>query len=239
VVLTGDRVMRQALPAGAPVDERPARPPDTGILTEITRRLAKLAPPETIPIALEQPSGLLVDSLIAAGLPVVPIHPNVVKACRPRYRAAPGKSDSANRLSFDEKLRYLRQKPPDQVEVLLLGSSTTLHGIDGAILREQLRLGVDVLNLGVQDLRVNQIGFLADVFLAQYPGVAHVIMISTTLDDKACDSVKTRFFAPEDVLGYLNGGSGSSPAAPMRGAGLTPRYASPAPLAPVAAGHRS
>jgi hypothetical protein len=123
--------------------------------------------------------------------------------------------------------------------LLLLGSSTTLHGIDGAILREQLRLGVDVLNLGVQDLRVNQIGFLADVFLAQYPGVAHVIMISTTLDDKACDSVKTRFFAPEDVLGYLNGGSGSSPAAPMRGAGLTPRYASPAPLAPVAAGHRS
>jgi hypothetical protein len=53
----------------------------------------------------------------------------------------------ANRLS-DEKLRYLRQKPPDQVEVLLLGSSTTLHGIDGAILREQLRLGGDVLNLG-------------------------------------------------------------------------------------------
>jgi hypothetical protein len=112
----------------------------------------------------------------------------------------------ANRLSFDEKLRYLRQEPPDQVEVLLLGSSTTLHGIDGAILREQLGIRGDVLNLGVQDLRVNQIGFHAEVFLPQYPDIAHVIMISTTLDYKDCGSVETRFFAPEDVLGYLNGG---------------------------------
>lgn len=90
----------------------------------------------------------------------------------------------ANRLSFDEKLRYLRRAPPEQVEVLLLGSSTTLHGIDGAILREQLGIRGDVLNLGVQDLRVNQIGFLADVLLPQYPGVAHVIMISTTSTTK-------------------------------------------------------
>jgi hypothetical protein len=112
----------------------------------------------------------------------------------------------ANRLSFDEKLRYLRQNPPEPVEVLLLGSSTTLHGIDGAILQEQLGIQGEVLNLSVQDLRVNQIGFLADVFVAQYPGVDQVIMVSTTLDYKDCGSVETRFFKPEDVLGYLNGG---------------------------------
>ena len=40
--------------------------------------------------------GLLVDTLVAAGHPVVPIHPNVIKASRPRYRAAGGKSDSGD-----------------------------------------------------------------------------------------------------------------------------------------------
>jgi len=53
-------------------------------LAELQRRLAKLAPPALIPIAIERPSGLLVDSLVEAGHAVVPIHPNVVKACRPR-----------------------------------------------------------------------------------------------------------------------------------------------------------
>lgn len=39
------------------------------------------------------PWGLIVDTLMQAGHPVVPIHPNDVKACRPRYRAAGGKND--------------------------------------------------------------------------------------------------------------------------------------------------
>jgi len=40
-----------------------------------------------IRIAIERPSGLLVDTLVEASFTVVPIHPNVVKARRPRYRA--------------------------------------------------------------------------------------------------------------------------------------------------------
>jgi transposase len=74
-------------------------------LAELERRLAKLAPPELIPIAIERPSGLLVDSLIEAGHPIVPIHPNVVKACRPRYRAAPGKSDPGDAHMLADILR--------------------------------------------------------------------------------------------------------------------------------------
>lgn len=52
-----------------------------------------MAPASEMPIAIERPSGLIVDSLVAAGCPIVPIHPSVAKACRPRYRAAGGKSD--------------------------------------------------------------------------------------------------------------------------------------------------
>lgn len=59
-------------------------------------RLKRIAAPAELPIAIERPSGPIVDALIEAGHPVVPIHPNIVKACRPRYRAASGKPDPAD-----------------------------------------------------------------------------------------------------------------------------------------------
>jgi len=67
--------------------------------------LDKIAPAATIPIAIERPSGLIVEALIQAGHPVVPIHPNVVKACRPRYRAAGGKSDPGDAYLLADVLR--------------------------------------------------------------------------------------------------------------------------------------
>lgn len=55
-------------------------------------------------IAIERPSGLLVDALVEAGLVVVPIHPNVLKASRPRYRGA-GKSDPGDAFMLADVLR--------------------------------------------------------------------------------------------------------------------------------------
>jgi Transposase len=57
-------------------------PHDAAGIADLMRRLARLAPPGDLPIAIERPSGLIVDALVAAGHPVVPIHPNVVKASR-------------------------------------------------------------------------------------------------------------------------------------------------------------
>ena len=72
----------------------------------------------SLPIAIERPSGLIVDALVEAGHPVVPIHPNVVKASRPRYRSHGGKSDAcdayllADLLRTDgHRLRPLRRSP--------------------------------------------------------------------------------------------------------------------------------
>ncbi len=112
----------------------------------------------------------------------------------------------ANRMSFDEKLRYLRQEPADAPRVLLVGSSTTLHGLDGTVLLQELGLQGEVVNFGVQDLRTNQIRFLADVFLSYWPQVDRVVMVSTMLDFKQCDGSETRFFQPEHVLDYIAGG---------------------------------
>lgn len=61
-------------------------------LQELMRQLHTL---QVQRIAIERPSGLLVDALMEAGFEVVPIHPNVVKASRPRYRSHGGKSDAS------------------------------------------------------------------------------------------------------------------------------------------------
>jgi transposase len=78
---------------------------DAAGLAELLARLKRIAAPADLPVAIERPSGLVVDALIEAGHPVVPIHPNVVKACRPRYRAAGGKSDPADAFMLADILR--------------------------------------------------------------------------------------------------------------------------------------
>jgi transposase len=78
---------------------------DAAGLADMLARLRKIAVPAELPIAIERPSGLVVDALIQAGHPVIPIHPNVVKACRPRYRAAGGKSDPGDAYMIADILR--------------------------------------------------------------------------------------------------------------------------------------
>ena len=74
-------------------------------MTALRATLTKLAEPGTLPIAVERPSGLLVDTLVDAGFPVIPIHPNVLKASRPRYSAAQGKSDPGDAFILADLLR--------------------------------------------------------------------------------------------------------------------------------------
>lgn len=72
-------------------------------LSSLCQRLQHLDP--ALPIAIERPSGLLVDTLLQSHFKVVPIHPNVVKACRPRYRAAGGKHDPGDAYLLADVLR--------------------------------------------------------------------------------------------------------------------------------------
>ena len=78
---------------------------DAAGLADLVARLERVAKPAELPIAIERPSGLIVDALVEAGHPVIPIHPNVVKACRPRYRAAGGKSDPGDAYMLADILR--------------------------------------------------------------------------------------------------------------------------------------
>jgi transposase len=90
--------------AGRTVDSFEVEHTAEGI-RDMLARLGRIAPPAELPVAIERPSGLVVDALIEAGHKVVPIHPNVVKACRPRYRAAGGKSDPGDAYMLADILR--------------------------------------------------------------------------------------------------------------------------------------
>ena len=71
-------------------------------LTELVRRLRRY--PE-LRLAIERPDGLLVDTLVDAGIRVVPIHPNKLKAARERYSSSGAKSDPADAYVLADLLR--------------------------------------------------------------------------------------------------------------------------------------
>jgi transposase len=75
---------------------------DAAGLTELRHRLTALS---VTTVAIERPSGLIVDALLEGGFTVVPIHPNVVKATRPRYRSHGGKSDASDAYLLADLLR--------------------------------------------------------------------------------------------------------------------------------------
>jgi len=74
-------------------------------LADLLTRLRRFCRWGSVRLALERPSGLLVDTLVEAGLEVVPIHPNALKASRPRYSAAGAKSDPGDAFILADLLR--------------------------------------------------------------------------------------------------------------------------------------
>ncbi len=74
-------------------------------IRELGTRLERFGPPAELRVAIERPSGLLVDSLVEHGFAVVAIHPNAVKASRPRYSAVQGKTDLGDAYLLADLLR--------------------------------------------------------------------------------------------------------------------------------------
>jgi transposase len=72
-------------------------------LAQLMCRLARFG--ASVRIAIERPSGLIVDALVEAGHQVFPIHPNAVKASRPRYRSHGGKCDASDAYLLADLLR--------------------------------------------------------------------------------------------------------------------------------------
>ena len=74
-------------------------------LTSVLSRLRRLREPAELPVAIERPSGLVVERLLDQGHPVVPIHPNTFNAARPRWGASRAKSDPGDSYRLADFLR--------------------------------------------------------------------------------------------------------------------------------------
>jgi transposase len=74
-------------------------------ISEALERLRKLGHSAGLPVAIERPDGLLVDRLLEAGHPVVPIHANAFHAARPRWEGAGSKSDLGDAYRLADLLR--------------------------------------------------------------------------------------------------------------------------------------
>jgi transposase len=61
-------------------------------------------------VAIERPDGVLVERLLEAGVRVLALHPNQVKAARDRFRASGGKSDRFDRFVLCELARTDRHR---------------------------------------------------------------------------------------------------------------------------------
>lgn len=91
----------------------------------LARRLTKLGVDR---VAIERPDGILVERLLAAGLEVLAIHPNQVKAARARFAVAHGKSDRFDAYVLAELARTdahrFRALVPDSEETKALKALT-------------------------------------------------------------------------------------------------------------------
>jgi transposase len=74
-------------------------------LESVLKRLRRFGEPAQLPVAIERPSGLVVERLLAQGHPVVPIHPNTFNAARARWGASRAKSDPGDSYRLADFLR--------------------------------------------------------------------------------------------------------------------------------------
>jgi len=145
-------------------------------LAKLVAWLARHGKPGDIRIAIERPSGLLVDTLVEAGFVVVPIHPNVVKACRPRYRAVSAKSDPGDAYILADILRtdghrLLALKPQSDAIKALRG---LVRGRDDLVatrvaLANQLTALLDSFWPGAAAIFADVASPIALAFIERYP----------------------------------------------------------------------
>jgi transposase len=77
---------------------------------DLVARLRRLDAPAELPVAIERPDGRLVDRLLEAGHPVVPVRSNAIKAWREGEVVSGAKSDTDDAAVIAEYLRLRRHR---------------------------------------------------------------------------------------------------------------------------------
>lgn len=145
-------------------------------LAELRQRLATLGAAGAVRVALERPSGLVVDALLEAGHVVVPIHPNALKASRPRYTSSGAKSDALDAYILADLLRTDGHRfralvaPSDATRALRAAVRTRDDLVATRVqLANQLRALLESFWAGAAAIFADVDSPIALAFLAQYP----------------------------------------------------------------------
>ncbi|MCA1698863.1 MAG: IS110 family transposase, partial [Actinobacteria bacterium] len=166
-------------------------------------------------VALERPDGLLVERLLDAGLCVLAIHPNQVKATRPRFQVAGGKSDRFDAFVLAELARTdshrFRALRPDSDETKALKALTRAREdlvATRVSLANQLRAELERFWPGAARIFAEVDSPIALAFLERYP---------SPVDARGLGEKRLRGFlerhgycgrrAPAELLDRLRGGA--------------------------------
>ncbi|MFE0654740.1 IS110 family transposase, partial [Streptomyces sp. NPDC059534] len=94
-------------------------------------RFRRHGEPADLPVAIETSRGLAVDRLLAAGHPVIPVHPNAFHAMRARWGASKAKTDAGDSMKLADYLRtdghMLPRLEPTEQATLDLQALTRQH----------------------------------------------------------------------------------------------------------------
>jgi transposase len=142
----------------------------------LVRRLARVGPPDDLAIAIERPDGRLVDRLLAAGHPVVPVKTTAIKAWREAEVGSGAKSDPGDARVIADYLRLrrpdLRELRPFSAETRALRAVVRARGdlVDARVAAgNQLAATLAAFWPGAGDLFADIWSEIALAFLERYP----------------------------------------------------------------------
>ena len=173
-------------------------------ITTLIHRLARLGSAEEIAVGIERPNGRLVDLLLEAGHPVVPVSPNAIKTWRDGEVLSGAKSDAGDAAVIAEYLRLRAHR----LRVLPGYSAET------KALRTVVRTRDDLV-----DMRVAATNQLAALLDAHWPGAKAIFAdiespIALAFLTRYPTAAAARHLGEKRLTGFLvkHGYSGRRPA---------------------------
>jgi transposase len=162
---------------------------------DLTGRLARLGEPAQAPVAIERPDGRLVDTLLVAGHPVVPVKPNAIKTWREGEVVSGAKSDPGDAHVIAEYARlrahHLHAATPltEQTTALRLVSRARSELVEARVAAtNQLAALLDAHWPGAKEVFADIASPISLAFLTRYPTPAH----TATLGEKRMAAFLTK-----------------------------------------------
>jgi transposase len=192
-------------------------------LGQALARLARHGQPAELPVIIERSAGLVVDRLLAAGYPVVPVHPTAFHAARPRWGAAGAKSDPGDSYKLADylrtdghRLRRLHPLDPGLRELQALVRLREDHVRARTAASNQLGALLDAYWPGPKAMFCKLASDIALTFLADYPTPQSAVRLGQARLAAFCRRHADRGGKPPaDLLARLR-------AAPIPPVGLSP-----------------